>query len=364
MKIILSNQNSVSFENGQIKLAKKRESVLYTAVILDDASKAKLKTRFPLAHPNEFVHHMTIKFERGQDLPENLGETVSLQVVGYQEDSNGQAVVINPPSSLNVVNKIPHVTMSTATDVKPKYSNDMLAEGYLKIDSFNISGQVVAITTKQTEITSKEQFESLQEEKVKEEVFPYTPQSEGYIIYCDMDGVITDFDKAFIEYYHKDFRNSSSYLKKPEDFPEVPAARTAKDIQDVIGNKKYIVTNSAPVEFWSKMVWLPDGKQLWNSIKDLNPIILSTPASSSASTTGKKTWVKSKLGATDLILSDKKHAYLSNNKYVAKEDLGKNKILIDDKSENISNWKQNGGIGILHTSADNTISKLKKLGVI
>jgi hypothetical protein len=39
------------------------------------------------------------------------------------------------------------------------------------------------------------------------------------------------------------------------------------------------------------------------------------------------------------------------------------KILIDDMEQTIREWKNAGGIGILHTSAANTIKELKKLGL-
>ena len=35
-----------------------------------------------------------------------------------------------------------------------------------------------------------------------------------------------------------------------------------------------------------------------------------------------------------------------------------NSILIDDREDNIKGWIDAGGIGILHTSADNTINTL------
>lgn len=42
---------------------------------------------------------------------------------------------------------------------------------------------------------------------------------------------------------------------------------------------------------------------------------------------------------------------------------GHNKILIDDLYKtNIIPWREHGGIGILHTSANDTIQKLKKIG--
>ena len=36
-------------------------------------------------------------------------------------------------------------------------------------------------------------------------------------------------------------------------------------------------------------------------------------------------------------------------------------VLIDDRKKNIQAWEDNGGIGILHTSAEDTINQLKKL---
>jgi hypothetical protein len=42
---------------------------------------------------------------------------------------------------------------------------------------------------------------------------------------------------------------------------------------------------------------------------------------------------------------------------------GPNRILIDDMEQTINEWNAAGGIGIHHTSADNTISQLKKLGL-
>jgi hypothetical protein len=35
-------------------------------------------------------------------------------------------------------------------------------------------------------------------------------------------------------------------------------------------------------------------------------------------------------------------------------------ILIDDCEQNIQRWEAEGGIGILHTSAEDTIQQLKK----
>ena len=41
---------------------------------------------------------------------------------------------------------------------------------------------------------------------------------------------------------------------------------------------------------------------------------------------------------------------------------GQPAILIDDYKKNVDQFKQRGGIGILHTTTSNTIRDLKKLG--
>ena len=66
-------------------------------------------------------------------------------------------------------------------------------------------------------------------------------------------------------------------------------------------------------------------------------------------------WVKENLTPnTDVILVNKKDKQLY---------AGENKILIDDRTDNISDWKNAGGIGILHKTATQTINELKKLGL-
>ena len=42
---------------------------------------------------------------------------------------------------------------------------------------------------------------------------------------------------------------------------------------------------------------------------------------------------------------------------------GPNKILIDDREDNIQQWKSKNGIGILFKSTDQVINELSKLGL-
>jgi proteasome assembly chaperone (PAC2) family protein len=153
-----------------------------------------------------------------------------------------------------------------------------------------------------------------------------------YKIYCDMDGVIADFERGYEELTGIDLQGEF----KPE----------GKEFWDPI--------SKAGVGFWAGLKWMPDGQQLWDYIKPHKPKLLSAPSREQTSRIGKHVWVKHKIPGTKLILryADKK-----------KELASPTSILIDDRIANIKDWESAGGIGILHTSAANTISQLEKLGL-
>ena len=155
--------------------------------------------------------------------------------------------------------------------------------------------------------------------------------TQKYIIFCDLDGVLTDWDGAVEKLGHGTIDDIKK--KHGEDFVW-----------------KLII--KAGIHFWSDMSWTKDGKQLWDYIKRYRPTILSAPIAAQSSKIGKKIWVKKNLGQVKLILesSKKKHLHATPNA-----------ILIDDRPDNIARWKQAGGIGILHTDAVSTIEKLKEL---
>ena len=93
---------------------------------------------------------------------------------------------------------------------------------------------------------------------------------------------------------------------------------------------------------------------LFSYIKPFNPIILSAPSQEESSRIGKRVWKKNNLPDAKMILTPAKF----KQKYA-----GENKILIDDMERNIQQWRDKGGIGILHTSAVDTIKQLKELGL-
>ena len=169
---------------------------------------------------------------------------------------------------------------------------------------------------------------------IAEEEVVSLPSME-YKIFSDMDGVLTDFDASFEKY--SDGMPPREYEKK-------------------YGKEKFweLIDGKGKVGFWVGMPWMSDAKTYWDYIKDYDTELLSSPSRSSTSRLGKRLWVRNNIPGTKLTLAQaaKKQNYAAPNH-----------ILIDDRASNIEQWKSQGGIGILHTSAADTISQLKQLGL-
>lgn len=153
----------------------------------------------------------------------------------------------------------------------------------------------------------------------------------NYKIYCDMDGVLVDFEKGYLKLTgHQldgEHRNDTNFW-------------------DPI--------NEAGYDFWINLEWMKDGKELWNYIEKYKPELLSAPSRQNDSRIAKHHWVDKELPGVPLILRSAKHK---------KDFAGPNNILIDDRVDNINGWVESGGVGILHTSTEKTISELKKFGI-
>lgn len=150
-----------------------------------------------------------------------------------------------------------------------------------------------------------------------------------YKIYCDMDGVLVDFDKGY-------FKLTGQKLDGEH--------RSDDHFWDPI--------NDAGYDFWINLEWSNDGKRLWKYIEKYSPELLSAPSRQNDSRVAKHDWVKKELPGVHLILRSAKHK---------KDFAGPNCILIDDRIDNIQGWRDAGGIGIHHVSTKHTIDQLKVL---
>lgn len=152
-------------------------------------------------------------------------------------------------------------------------------------------------------------------------------------IFCDLDGVLTDFDGRFIELFGK----------HPKEFI------------NVYGYSSFWASlTSRAKDFWCGIQWKSDGKELWQYISPYNPIILSSVPTSMAkiATQCKEQWIKKELGPDiqyHLTTRKEKQNFSANDH-----------LLIDDMKKNIEEWTQRGGVGILHISAHKTINELQK----
>jgi len=158
--------------------------------------------------------------------------------------------------------------------------------------------------------------------------------TQEFILYCDMDGVLSDFNKRF------------------EEFGKMPP----RAYEEKYGIEQFwkLIDEEVGIRFWVGMPWMPDGKELWNFLKPFNPILLSAPSRNNESRLGKRLWVRNHIPGTKLILA---------SKFNKPQYSQKNSILIDDMTSTIEKWDAEGGIGILHTSAVSTIEQLKQLGL-
>jgi hypothetical protein len=163
-------------------------------------------------------------------------------------------------------------------------------------------------------------------------------QSGGIQIYCDMDGVLCDFDEKF-EYFYGispiEYRNT----KGPKAFEEA--------------------VNKAGVDFWAKMNWMPGGQELWSIIGKYKPYILTSPSKFQYAKEGKKLWIENNLNPQPkkvlFAQTGDKHSMMTADP--------KNSMLIDDYWPNLAPWKALGGIAIMHKDIDKTKDILSKFRI-
>jgi hypothetical protein len=152
--------------------------------------------------------------------------------------------------------------------------------------------------------------------------------------YLDMDGVLTAFE-------------TTVKALGPE-----AAKGLSEDATEVQKQVMYKAIEDAGIKFWSSMPWKTDGKQLWMMLQKFRPTLLTSPGKFTYAENGKLLWVKRNIPGTSIYFSNCK------SEYVDPFDIS---VLIDDMKNNIEAWKEQGGIGILYTSLEDTERKLLEL---
>jgi hypothetical protein len=145
-------------------------------------------------------------------------------------------------------------------------------------------------------------------------------------IYCDLDGVIVDFNNG-IHTRGGDPHNQTSIWR----------------------------TINADKDFFRNLDWTADGKELWTALqtnKDYRTAIL-TGASTASRKEQKQAWCAEHLGVDTTFYSCRSNL---KAKYCSPGD-----ILIDDDPLHRHTWEAAGGTFILHTSTADTLSELRNL---
>ena len=189
-----------------------------------------------------------------------------------------------------------------------------------------------------------------------------------YQIYCDMDGVLVDFENGAIKQINQDLKNKSLHGKELdelrmalsdlgrdtvtlEDLSKMDKERRLQPARDYM-----YVRLSNDEEFWANLPWMSGGKELWNHISQFNPHILTAPMRGVGSKNGKKLWIKENLtpGPQNIHMSHEKYNW-------AVDESGQPNVLIDDFTSNTVPWRESGGVAILHTDVKKTIEQLREL---
>lgn len=176
----------------------------------------------------------------------------------------------------------------------------------------------------------------------------------SYQIFCDLDGVLVDFNRGF------------------QELADNPEKLTPKEYEAIHGeNTIWEKIEKLGEDFWANLQWMKDGRELWDYLKQYNPIILSSPSRSDSCIAGKTKWVKQNLGidqvavrepeeftnTTKLILAKHKHNFVKPCENI----LGKHPILVDDFKSKLKKWTAAGGTGVLHNDATDTIRVIEEL---
>jgi hypothetical protein len=199
-------------------------------------------------------------------------------------------------------------------------------------------------------------------------------------IYCDMDGVLVDFESGAVDLVSQILdgsadpiwtESSKSMAKNIErvkaDMGEDWRPEDGHDL-DVKGARQLMMSaiSSAPGKFFESLAPLDDGiDELWPFLNSLGvPVhVLSAPVRGREGTTtaeeGKKIWVKRHLDPQpeSVIIVDAK----DKQNWAVRD--GNPNLIVDDKGSTIESWNQRGGVGILHIPRDSasSIARIRKI---
>lgn len=162
-------------------------------------------------------------------------------------------------------------------------------------------------------------------------------------IFVDMDGVLANFDKSAETILDTDNIYKYEFIWGPDKFWEE--------------------LNKHP-NFFRDLPLMPDARHLWAKIAHLEPQVLTALPRENGERVDqqKREWIIKMIdNPTQPMLDTIVHTCPTKDKPLLCEP---GDILIDDRAVNRDAWIKKGGTYIIHTSAINTLTTLRALGVI
>jgi hypothetical protein len=213
---------------------------------------------------------------------------------------------------------------------------------------------------------------------------------KDYAIYLDLDGVLADYDGGFRR-DHPTFKIDPSLNRSSHLLPGSGSERKRAAYELIKGTT-----------FYANLPLMPGAEKLYNFVRDSRPIILTAAPKFGAgeeefhinphwlgAAFHKRNWVETVfLPAAsyeraslwgkiltnmtfDQQTSPRPRIRLADDRFICTSSARKfqfmhrkkseHQILVDDRPDNIEAWRNAGGIGILHTSVDDSIEQLKAL---
>ena len=179
---------------------------------------------------------------------------------------------------------------------------------------------------------------------------------QEYEIYCDMDGVLVDFELGVVEYITAALGSGDAEELKTKIGRDYI---TGDDLAGPTKNndvREYMYTElQHAADFWENLPWMSNGQKLWAALAPHNPNILTTPMAY-GSEIGKQAWIDKNLAP------EPKKVFMSREKYLWANNKS---ILIDDFTKNTIPWEEHEGIALLYKDSEieKTLSRLQELGL-
>lgn len=189
-------------------------------------------------------------------------------------------------------------------------------------------------------------------------------------IFCDVDGVLADFDGGALELVNSLIDGTlRKWWTRAVD-------KRVKDAKRTLGNNHVFLSDDLRVPlvrellyaavafegrtFWSSLKKTPECDEIWralNDIKDDVSLLTAYVGGKDEAIAGKSEWALIHLSPVPsrviVARSSKKHEFAMSN------DIAN--FLVDDRPDIIAEWTRSGGIGIVHSDVETTVAEIKAI---